>query len=259
MWCNPKHYGDPLFLPELLRLWGVPVVESPGWRDWGMGDFGKIWGVVCHHTGANNTSAEFIKHNPTLENALSSQIHLSRDGVATIVGAGVAWHAGRGSWPGIAANNANACTIGIEAQSDGKTPWPAKELESYYRICAAICWYLGLPATRVIGHKEWARVQGKWDPGGIDMDDFRGHVQALIDRPPFVADGGAGEGVFMALSDEEQREILALVRDIKMQLRGPSDSGWPQLGKNDRGQFLTLVDAVAALRHDVAALGKRGV
>ena len=52
-------------------------------------------------------------------------------------------------------------------------------------ICAAICWYLGLPANRVISHKEYAgRAQGKWDPGGIDMARFRSDVQALINAGP---------------------------------------------------------------------------
>ena len=51
------------------------------------------------------------------------------------------------------------------------------------------------------------------------------------------------EGPFMALSDAEQRELLQKTRDIHAQL-GP----WPQLGQNDKGQNLTLVDAVADSR-----------
>lgn len=45
--------------------------------------------------------------------------------------------------------------------------------------------------------------------------------------------------------------------DNRMQLRGPGDAGWPQLGQNQDGQNLTLVDAVAALRHDIAALSRK--
>ena len=45
--------------------------------------------------------------------------------------------------------------------------------------------------------------------------------------------------------------------DNRMQLRGPGDAGWEQLGQNDQGQNLTLVDAVAALRHDVAAISRK--
>lgn len=87
------------------------------------------------------------------------------------------------------------------------------------------------------------------------MDDFRAHVQQLIDHPPFVEHGG--KEFLMSLTDEEEREILALVRDTKTQLRGPADAGWPQLGQNDKGQNLTLVDAVAAVRRDIAALANR--
>lgn len=47
-------------------------------------------------------------------------------------------------------------------------------------------------------------------------------------------------GFLMALNDAEQRELLDGVRAIVKQL-GP----WPQLGKNKKGQDLTLVDAVA--------------
>ena len=44
------------------------------------------------------------------------------------------------------------------------------------------------------------------------------------------------------------------IQEIWRQLRGPNGEGWPQLGQNNRGQNLTLVDAIAALRQDVAAL-----
>ena len=36
------------------------------------------------------------------------------------------------------------------------------------------------------------------------------------------------------------------------QLRGPEGKGWPQLGKNAKGQDLSLVDGVAATRQDIA-------
>ncbi|OHU06665.1 hypothetical protein BKG71_00115 [Mycobacteroides chelonae] len=38
-----------------------------------------------------------------------------------------------------------------------------------------------------------------------------------------------------------------LMEDIWEQLRGPGAKGWPQLGKNEKGQNLSLVDAVAKL------------
>lgn len=183
---NPGHRGDPLFLPELLIAFGVRIDQFQAWRDRGQGDFGQIWGVVAHHTGSNNASASSIAYGHAGLKGLLSQIHLGRDGLATIVGAGIAWHAGVGSWPGIQTNNANPVTIGVEAASDGTSPWPEVMLDAYARICAAICWYLGHSSLRTIGHKEWAAIQGKWDPGGIDMNVFRAKIQFYIENPPFM-------------------------------------------------------------------------
>jgi hypothetical protein len=45
--------------------------------------------------------------------------------------------------------------------------------------------------------------------------------------------------------DLTDRKVL---EDIWMQLLGPEGRGWPQLGQNEHGQNLTLVDALAALR-----------
>lgn len=42
-----------------------------------------------------------------------------------------------------------------------------------------------------------------------------------------------------------------LLEDIWEQLRGDDGEGWKQLGQNDKGQNLTLVDAVAELRNSI--------
>lgn len=47
------------------------------------------------------------------------------------------------------------------------------------------------------------------------------------------------------------------IQEIWKQLRGPQGQGWEQLGQNSKGQNLTLVDAVAALRADVARIEKK--
>ncbi|RMI31283.1 glycoside hydrolase family 25 protein [Nocardia stercoris] len=82
----------------------------------------------------------------------------------------------------------------------------------------------------------------------VDADAFRGtrdQLAALLTGP---------QGVFMALDDAQQAELLAQVGDIDTQLRGPGNAGWPQLGVDAAGQNLTLVDAVAAMRADLATL-----
>ncbi|CAM4359680.1 hypothetical protein MB901379_04753 [Mycobacterium basiliense] len=69
----------------------------------------------------------------------------------------------------------------------------------------------------------------------------------------FAAECGisTNRGPLMALSDEEQAELLTKVREIWDQLRGPNGAGWPQLGQNAAGQNLTPVDAIAAIKDDV--------
>lgn len=170
--------ADPIWLADALRAEGVATVEFGDWKNIGHGDFGGIWGVVAHHTGGNS-SANAIQNHPDL--GLCSQIFLNRAGVAHVVGAGLAWHAGSGSYPGIANNNANAVTIGIEAENNGTEGWSSAQYWAYVKVCAAICRRLGVGSGRVIGHKEWAgAAQGKWDPGGMDMGKFRADIQNQI-------------------------------------------------------------------------------
>ncbi|WP_109527989.1 N-acetylmuramoyl-L-alanine amidase [Nocardia aurea] len=200
--------GDPVWLADVLREEGLRVVEFSDWRERGHGDFGEIWGVIAHHTGSSRTPASEIAYGlPTLEGPLS-QVHLARDGTVTVVAVGVAWHAGRGAWPGLPEDNANYHTIGIEAANNGTEGWSSAQYDAYVGCCAAILRRLGHGADRVIGHKEWAGPkQGKWDPGAMDMDLFRADV----------ADRLKG-GALMALSDPEQRELLDKLRRVHFEL-----------------------------------------
>lgn len=175
--------SDPTWLPDVLRGAGLRCDVYPGAMDRGHGDFGSIWGVVAHHTGASGSPGPgAIANHPSL--GLASQLHLSRSGVFTLCGVGVAWHAGTGSWPGIQANNANQVTIGIEAENNGTEGWSNAQYDAYVRGVAAILRKLGHDSSHVIGHKEWGAIQGKWDPGGIDMNRFRRDVQAAIAGAP---------------------------------------------------------------------------
>ncbi|MGW4364611.1 N-acetylmuramoyl-L-alanine amidase [Nocardia takedensis] len=200
--------GDPLWLADVLRQEGLRVVEFPGWRDRGHGDFREIWGIVAHHTGSSGAPAAEIAYGlPTLAGPLS-QLHLAQDGTVTVVAAGVAWHAGRGAWPGLPEDDANYYTIGIEAANNGTEGWSRAQYDAYVGCCAAILRRLGHGADRVIGHKEWAGPkQGKWDPGAMDMDRFRADVAERLK-------GGA----LMALSDPEQRELLDKLRRVHFEL-----------------------------------------
>lgn len=247
--------GDPVWLADVLRAEGLRCDIAEGAFDRGHGDMGDIWGVLCHHTGSNNASWQSIAYHPTL--GLASQLYLSQEGVYTLCGVGVAWHAGEGSWPGVGTNNGNQRLIGIEAANDGggkpgkphRSSWPDKQYNAYVRGVAAILRKLGYKSERAIAHKEWAgATQGKWDPGAITMDLFRADVAAKLKPPAEV------RNLFMALTDQQQTDlynavmaIAATVVDTQVQMRGPGLQGWPQLGQNSDGKHLTLVDAIAKL------------
>jgi N-acetyl-anhydromuramyl-L-alanine amidase AmpD len=192
--------GDPIWLADVLRADGLDVVEVPGWRQRGHGDFKDIRGVMVHHTGSNTATAESIAYGrPDLAGPLS-QLHIARTGTVTVLAAGVAWHAGVGMYPWIPANMGNWHTIGIECANSGSSPsaphrrnWPDAQYFALVHSCAAINRRLGHTAARTIGHKEYAgRAQGKWDPGAIDMDQLRRDIatrigavgRGLTPRPP---------------------------------------------------------------------------
>lgn len=188
--------GDPLWLSDVLRAEGVDLVEYPGWRERGHGDFKDIRGVMVHHTGSDTATARSIADGrPDLPGPLS-QLHIARSGTVTVVAAGVAWHAGVGMYPWLPTNMGNWHMIGIECANSGtgstaphRRNWPDTQYFALVRCCAAINRKLGQDAVRTIGHKEYAgRAQGKWDPGAIDMEllraDIRTRIGAVEDPAP---------------------------------------------------------------------------
>ncbi|WP_433568068.1 glycoside hydrolase family 25 protein (plasmid) [Nocardia sp. CA-151230] len=101
----------------------------------------------------------------------------------------------------------------------------------------------GGKAVDILQFTDGAMVAGH----SVDANAFRGTRADLdtllaVPRSPNPATPGAD----MALDDNEQRELLDSIRYIRGQL-----SPWPQLGHNEQGQPLTLVDAVAQLRKDL--------
>jgi hypothetical protein len=180
--------GDPVWLADVLRAEGIDLVEYPGWRDRGHGDFKDIRGVMAHHTGSDTaTAASIADGRPDLPGPLS-QLHIARNGTVTVVAVGVAWHAGVGMYPWVPTNMGNWHLIGIECANSGTSPtaphrrnWPDAQYFALVRCCAAINRRLAQTSARTIGHKEYAgRSQGKWDPGAIDMDILRRDIQDRI-------------------------------------------------------------------------------
>jgi N-acetyl-anhydromuramyl-L-alanine amidase AmpD len=221
--------GDPVWLADVLRAEGVRLVEYPGWRDRGHGDFKDIRGVMVHHTGSDNaTAASIADGRPDLPGPLS-QLHIARDGTVTVVAVGVAWHAGVGMYPWLPTNMGNWHMIGIECANTGTSPtaphrthWPDVQYDALVRSCAAINRRLAQNSSRTIGHKEYAgQAQGKWDPGAIDMNILRSDIQARIGsiadpaptpRPPVPVGGFADVLLFRG---SEGPQVAQLQRQLK--------------------------------------------
>jgi hypothetical protein len=231
----PGWTGDPVWLEDVLRpALGDRLKTLPGWQNSGHGDFAEIKGVMVHHTGNSRESAQSIRNGrPDLPGPLSN-LHIAPDGTVTIVAVGVCWHAGRGSYPWLPTDNANQHMIGIECawptvtngKYDPNERWPDAQIISMRDTCAALALKLGHPATRVIGHKEWAGTsQGKWDPGNLDMSWFRGEVAKDM------------RGEF----DKPVQPGPVLPPDYAKETWDQLRIEWPQLGGR------TLVDAVAAI------------
>jgi hypothetical protein len=238
--------GDPVWLEDVLRPeLGDRLKTLPGWQESGHGDFNDIRGVIVHHTGNSSETAQSIRNGrPDLEGPLAN-LHIAPDGTVTIVAVGVCWHAGVGSYPWLPTDNANWHMIGIECawpdiRPDGSYDpgqrWPDAQIIAMRDTCTALIARLNFDASRVIGHKEWAgAAQGKWDPGNISMDWFRGEITkdlaGRFDPKPTVP------------PTPQPGPILPpdYAKEVWDQLR----IEWPQLGNQ------TAVNALAEIRDKV--------
>lgn len=184
--------GDPLWLPDVVRPAVGRFVEYPGWRNRGHGDFKDIRGVMVHHTGGPASAASIADGRPDLAGPLS-QLHIGRDGTVTLIAAGVAWHAGVGTYPWLPPNMGNWHLIGIECEwpygEPGINPgnaytvgWRRPQIIALRNTLAAIMLRMRFGVDRIIGHKDYAgSAQGKWDPGNMSMDWLRAEVRKDMD------------------------------------------------------------------------------
>jgi hypothetical protein len=234
---------------------GSRLKTLPGWQQSGHGDFKDIRGIMVHHTGNSREEAQSIRNGrPDLAGPLAN-LHIAPDGTVTIVAVGVCWHAGRGSYPWLPTNNANWHMIGIECawptihpggSYDEHETWPDPQIISMRDTCAALALRLGVDADKVIGHKEYAGIQGKWDPGNVDMNWFRSEVAKDMrgdfrdKATKFVPPATIVDPCNLP-APQNPRSDRALLEEIWTVLRGPEGNGWPQLGGK------SLVDYLAAV------------
>lgn len=153
----------------------------------------------------------------------------------------VAWHAG-----------IDKRVIGYANLGDERTMWQAKPVDLEW-ILAGYGANPSDPSIVKLAHQYTDGTgfssnlpQGASPFGNCDMNSADG-----LDPSAFAAACGItpqGANPFMALTDDQQTELLDKVRYIFGQL-----NPWPQLGQNAAGQDLTLVDAIAAVKNEIEA------
>lgn len=194
------------WLAQVLRDAGLTVVETRAWQQRGR-DLGSIQGIVWHHTATGPRTPDanvvdlLIEGRSDLPGPLC-QLGLDRSGRYHLIAAGKGNHNGYGEW--------GNSSIGIEAFNDGVgEPWPQAQVDAYIRGTAALLARLGLPASRVKGHKE-TDPRRKIDPRGLDMDEMRGRVTAALH--------GEGDEFDMASLDDLKAVLGEWEKDTREQI-----------------------------------------
>ena len=169
-------------LPAALRRRGLTVEVVPGWETRGSPSFNPV-GSVSHWTaGPNGGDRPSLKvcvnGRPGLGGPLCN-VFLTRNGVAVVVAAGRANHAGKGGAGGL---RGNSSVFGTEAENSGGGGWTKEQRWAYPRINAA---YVDLGASRkhIYGHHEWAPGR-KIDIQDWPMDAMRDAVLGLVTPVP---------------------------------------------------------------------------
>ena len=173
-----------LWLPEVLLEAGLKVSTVPGWETRGRGDVGRIFGVICHHTGTprggNMPTLNTLIHGRSDLPGPLSQLGLGVDGTYFVIAAGRCNHAGAGKWRNLTTGNTNF--IGIEGENPGGVhdTWPEVQMDAYRRGVAAILRKIQQGPEFCAGHREYALPAGRKDDPRFDMNEFRASVAAIL-------------------------------------------------------------------------------
>ena len=180
-------------IPAALKKYGVKYETVPGWRTRGSSSFNPK-GVVCHWTaGPRNAkgrpSLNVVTYGrPGLSGPLC-QVYLDRNGVAVVVAAGRANHAGRGGYKGLSGNSS---VFGIEAECGGDGDWTDAQRREYPKVVAALVSLTGRSEKYVCGHNEW--TTRKIDIRDWPMPKMRSEVKAVLAGKGFKPGKGGGGG-----------------------------------------------------------------
>jgi hypothetical protein len=167
-------------LPAALARFGLKVETVPGWQTRGASTLNPR-GAVAHWTAGPKRSIT----RPSLNICVNGRaglpgplcnVYLDRAGIAVVVAAGTANHAGAGGWKGLTGNSQ---VFGTEAECGGDGDWTAAQRAAYPRVNAAYCWLGKFGADMICGHCEWAPTR-KIDIRDWPMNLMRSQTAALL-------------------------------------------------------------------------------
>lgn len=118
--------------------------------------------VVLHYTAMTRDGALARLCDPAAEVSAHYLICEKGDIYALVPEEMRAWHAGAGSWGGVA--DVNSRSIGIELSNRGDHPFAEAQMAALEELLRAIMARHDIPAHRVIGHSDMAPAR-KCDPG----------------------------------------------------------------------------------------------
>lgn len=235
-------------LANALRERGVRVEEYSGWTTRGSSSFTPRGGVChwtagpCQATGRPSLSV-VVNGRSDLAGPLAN-VYLDRQGVAVVVAAGRANHAGDGGWRGLSGNSS---VFGVEAECCNAGDWTAAQRDAYPAVMAALCDAGGFDEGYVCGHNEWAPSR-KIDIHDWPMDTMRAEVGALLN---------GGDWFDMAT----QADLEKAVRKVLNEGTANGQKDWAGTCRAQLGQAQTNYNAIGGVRGVVddiaAAVGAR--
>lgn len=176
------------WLADAFRQAGLDVVEYGSWAGHGR-SLSRVEAVIVHDTVTTDSwsdpsVAKLLRDGRSGLPGPLAQTGPDRDGRQWVIADGRCNHNGYGTH----GNN----TVGIETFCAGgmagrEEPWNAAQYESNVVAAAVILKRCGLPASRVLGHKE-ADPRRKIDPYNVAMARFRSDVADQLAGTPGTGD-----------------------------------------------------------------------
>jgi hypothetical protein len=243
-------------LPAVLKKYGLQVEVVPGWETRGNVSFNPK-GSVNHHTAGPATgvrpSLNIVTNGRSDLKGPLCNVFLDRNGVAVVVAAGRANHAGTGGYRGLIGNSS---VLGTEAESTGVglNPWTPAQLEAYPKVVAALQEIAGQKtADTNCNHKTWAPTR-KVDCASLTDNWFKVQANELLKT--------GGDDMYTDADRDRDDQNGNVLWNILNQLGGNYDNktrtiswkGWPSFV--DSKATLTLIDFIRWIDKNVSGLAK---